>query len=516
MKYGTALCAMALACTAVTGCGGGPDAPRAPVEIQGSSAKANAPAGALTGNANASTVSFLGIPYALAPVGGLRWKSPAPARAWSGSLDATRPAKHCPQENNPTDVNASEDCLFLNVYSPRSVAEADAKRPVMVWIHGGANAFGAGDEYDPTPLVERGDVVVVTLNYRLGALGFLTHPALRAAGGGSGNYGVQDQQLALRWVRANIAAFGGDPGNVTIFGESAGGLNVTTHLVSPASAGLFHKAIIQSGGYLLDTPAVAEADMRAATFAGQLGCDRGDTAACLRARPVAAILAAQGTVNTDTAAYRQMVLDGTVLPESQGAALAAGRIHKVPVLLGSNANEGNLFFGASTDEAGYRFAAQWWSYLHGRDAAQTLAAYPLANYASPGAAAAALEGDSDFACPARRSALWLSAQVPTYAYEFDDPASQLNSGHFADVHYLFDYRQQPGFGIRGPAASQALAASMQRYWTNFARTGDPNGAGLPPWPRYQKEAQELLRLTPPAPQAGTLDFSQRHHCAHWG
>lgn len=511
----TTIGGLAFTAAALAACGGGSDAPRAPVSIEGSSAKATAPAGALTGIASADTVGFHGIPYAQAPVGDLRWKAPAPARAWSGSRDATKPAAHCPQENNPTDANASEDCLYLNVTAPRSVADSDAKKPVMVWIHGGANAFGASDEYDPTPLVTRGDVVVVTLNYRLGALGFLTHPALRAAGGGA-NYGVQDQQLALRWVQGNIAAFGGDPGNVTIFGESAGGLNVTTHLVSPGSQGLFHKAIIQSGGYLLDTPTVAETDARAAKFAAQLGCTGDDIAACLRSQSVAAILAAQGTVNTDTAAYRQMVLDGTVLPESQGAALAAGRIHKVPVLLGSNANEGNLFFGPDTTEAGYQFTVQWWSTLHGRDAAQTFAAYPLSNYPNPGAAASAVEGDSDFACPARRSALWLSAQVPTYAYEFDDPASQLSSGHFADVHYLFDYRQQPGFGIRGPADSQALAASMQRYWTNFARSGDPNGAGLPAWPRYQKDAQELLRLSPPAPQAGNVDFTHRHHCTHWG
>lgn len=496
-------------------CGGGSNGSSASVDVDGSNARATVLTGVLTGKASATTVSFQGIPYAQAPVGELRWKAPLPARAWSGSLDATQPAKHCPQENKQQDARASEDCLYLNVTSPRSVAETDARKPVMVWIHGGANAFGASDEYNTTPLVESGDVVVVTLNYRLGALGFLTHPALRAAGGGSGNYGVQDQQLALRWVKDNIAAFGGDPGNVTIFGESAGGLNVTTHLISPGSQGLFHKAVIQSGGYLLETPTVADADARAAKFADKLGC-AGDIAACLRGKSVADILVAQGTVNTDTAAYRQMVLDGTVLPQTQGGALAAGRFHKVPVLLGSNANEGNLFFDASTDEAGYQFVAKWWSYLHGRDPAQTLATYPLSSYPNPGAAASALEGDADFACPARRTSLWFAGHVPTYAYEFDDPASQLNSGHFAEVHYLFDYLQTPGLGIRGSAASQALADSMRRYWTNFARTGNPNGAGLPAWPRYGTQAQELLRLSPPAPQAGTLGFSHKHHCAHWG
>lgn len=512
-KQTLGLSGMAMACLLLAACGGsGPSDPL--VEIQGSSAKVTAPSGSLTGNANADTVSFLGIPYAQAPVGDLRWKAPVAARAWSGSLDATRAAKHCPQENNPGDPNAREDCLYLNVVSPRTAtAQHGAPRPVMVWIHGGANAFGASDEYDPAPLVKSGDVVVVTINYRLGALGFLTHPALRAPGGGA-NFGVQDQQLALRWVRDNIAAFGGDPRNVTLFGESAGGLNVTTHLASPGSSGLFHRAIVQSGGYLLETPSLAEADARAEKFASQLGCTA-DVAACLRSKSVADILAAQGTVNTDTAAYRQMVVDGTVLPEKQGTALAAGRIHKVPVLLGSNANEGNLFFGATTTEAGYHTTAQWWSYLHGRDVSQTLATYPLANYSSPGAAASAIEGDSDFACPAQRTSLWLSNHVPTYAYEFDDPASQFNSGHFAEVHYLFDYRQLAGLGIRGPEPSKELAASMQRYWTNFARAGDPNGSGLPTWPRYGA-AREMLRLAPPRPQAGVLDFSNRHHCRHWG
>lgn len=499
----------------LSACGGSSENGAPMIRIEGGSARATAHAGALNGKVDTGTVSFQGIPYAQAPVGDLRWKAPIPARAWSGSLDATRPAKHCPQENNQKDANASEDCLYLNVISPRSVTEADAKKPVMVWIHGGANAFGASEEYDPKPLVETGDVVVVTLNYRLGALGFLTHPAIRAAGGGSGNYGVQDQQLALRWVKENIAAFGGDPDNVTIFGESAGGLNVTTHLISPGSRGLFHKAIVQSGGYLLETPTVAEADTRAAKFAEKLGCVV-DVATCLRGQSIAAILAAQGTVNTDTAAYRQMVLDGAVLPQTQTQALARGQFHKVPVLLGSNANEGNLFFGASTNEAGYQVAAQWWSFLHGRDPAQTLAMYPLASYPNPGAAASALEGDADFACPARRTSHWFANHVPTYAYEFDDPASQLNSGHFADIHYLFDYLQTPGLGIRGPAASQALAASMQRYWTNFARTGNPNGTGLPVWPQYDVQAPEMLRLSPPVPQAGVLDFSNRHHCTHWG
>lgn len=518
------LVAIAWVALLVAGCGGGggggSSLPPSTVTIDGGSAAALAPAGEVTGVAGTTTVAFLGIPYAQPPVGALRWKAPVPAGGWTGRYDATKFARHCPQENAKTDANAGEDCLYLNVYAPKAVAgSGTTKRPVMVWIYGGANAFGASDFYDPTALVDTGDVVVVTLNYRVGALGFLAHPELRAGESMSTNYGVMDQQLALKWVRDNIAYFGGDASNVTIFGESAGGLNVTTHLVSPLSAGLFHKAIIQSGGYLLETPSLAEADQRGATFAGKLGCTS-QVAACLRGKTVAEILNAQGTVNTDSAAYRQMVLDGTILTEQQAVALAAGRFRKVPVLLGSNANEGNLFFGAATTEAQYQSTVNEFSIKNHRDPAQTLLTYPASAYPSFMAAASAVLGDAEFSCPARRTSAWFSAHVPTYAYEFADPASLLNSAHFAEIYHLFDFRGQTGMGIRGPAASQALALAMRKYWTNFARSGDPNGTGLPAWPAYTVSARPLQLLAPPAPAADAAppasDFSARHRCGYWG
>ena len=204
--------------------------------------------GAVRGTLQPTTIAFLGIPFAKPPVGDLRWRPPQSAARWEGVRDATRFGAHCPQPGTDPQPAASEDCLFLNVYVPAALGGEQhdssrelrhADRPVMVWIYGGANASGASDFYDPTPLVEAGGVVVVTVNYRIGVLGFLAHPALDGEGHEAVNYGVMDQQLALLWVRDNIRHFGGDRGNVTIFGESAGGLNVTTHLVSPRSAGLF-------------------------------------------------------------------------------------------------------------------------------------------------------------------------------------------------------------------------------------------------------------------------------------
>lgn len=489
------------------------------VSVSGDTATVVAPAGTLIGSAQSALLSFKGIPYAQPPVGELRWKPPVPAGASSGSVNAKAYAKHCPQEDNKTDPAASEDCLYLNVFAPAGVATSLTKRPVMVWIYGGANAFGASDFYDPSALVESGDVLVVTLNYRVGALGFLAHPDLRSAGGPAVNYGVMDQQLALKWIRDNIAAFGGDPHNVTLFGESAGGLNITTHLVSEGSAGLFHKAIIQSGGYLLETPSLQEADAKGEAFAAKLGCSAA-VAACLRGKTVAEILAAQGTVNTASAAYHQMVVDGTVLKEQQAVALAAGRFHRVPVVVGSNANEGNLWYRSATTQAAYETVVNDFSVKNHRAPADTFAKYPASAYPNVGAAASAVLGDAEFSCPARRTARWLSAHVPVFAYEFADPASLFNSAHFADVYYLFAFKGQQGMGISGPADSQALSLAMRRYWSNFARAATPNGGGVPQWSSYDTTKSTLQLLTPPSPAPDTADpgsdFPSRHKCDYWG
>ena len=243
--------------------------------------------GAVLGLASGAVNEFLGIPYAAPPVGPLRWKPPQPAASWAGVRAATAFAPHCPQPASPFGkASTSEDCLYLNVYTP-SHQQPGARNPVMVWIHGGALVTGESDDYNPAKLVADG-VTVVTINYRLGALGFLADPALADAKGQSGDYGLMDQQAALRWVQRNIANFGGDPGDVTIFGESAGGLSTLSQVASPQAKGLFEKAIVESGSYNLTQASLATAETAGEAFATKAGCASG-TAACLRGLPVSGI-----------------------------------------------------------------------------------------------------------------------------------------------------------------------------------------------------------------------------------
>src|SRR5947208_6294913 len=290
---------------------------------------------------------FLGIPYAAAPVGRLRWRPPKDHVRWSTPFDATRFGNHCPQVASFFGTaSITEDCLFLNIFAPKEEAKEQTnlhRYSVMVWIHGGVFTVGESDDYIPTKLVEQGDVIVVTINYRLGALGFLAHPALTAESPDhvSGNYGIMDQQFALRWVRRNIAAFGGNRHNVTIFGESAGGLSVLSNLTSPTAAGLFHQAIVESGAYMLALPTLADAESQSTAFANSVGCTD-QTVECLRSTSVETILANQGDVSPNA--------DGKVLPLSLDTAFATGQFHHVPVMQGTNHDEMRLF--VASDELG--------------------------------------------------------------------------------------------------------------------------------------------------------------------
>jgi para-nitrobenzyl esterase len=479
--------------------------------------------GPVRGQVTPTTINFLGIPYGAPPVGELRWKPPQPAASWRGVHDATQFAKHCPQQGSPDQPAASEDCLFLNVYVPNPQACSDGrgenacddrknkKLPVMVWIYGGANAVGTSEGSEPTPLVEAGNVIGVSMNYRVGALGFLAHPALDSAGQPSVNYGVMDQQLALRWVQENIKKFGGDPKKVTIFGVSAGGLNVTSHLVSPGSAGLFHRAIIESGAYQLSTPSLAASQARGTAFATRLGC-ADQSAACLRSKSLADILLQQGAVNTASSAYNQSTVDGVVLPERQIDAITAGRINAVPVMQGANAVEGRVFTSPATTAAQLVATITAAAISLGKDPALGLALYSLAEYGTPFEAASAITGDRSFACSSRRSNNQLSRWVPTYAYEFADPdAGPLGATHGAEVRYVMDTHATTAL----PAASQQLAKSMQKYWTNFARSGSPNGSGVPHWPGVMPGVDLVQLLVAPTPHFDT-GFSDRHKCAFWG
>ena len=278
--------------------------------------------------------SFLGLPYAAPPTGNLRWRPPQPAAAWSGVRDATTFGPSCPQAPSPfaPPGQFSEDCLYLNVYTP-AARSSFGGRPVLVWIHGGGLVQDGARDYDGTKLAADG-VVVVTINYRLGALGFLAHPAL-ASHGAAGNYGLMDQQAALRWVQRNIARFGGDPGNVTIAGQSAGGLSVLAQMVSPGARGLFQRAIVQSGTFALNQRPLAVAEAAGETFATAVGC-ADQSAACLRSAPVSDLVANFGVEIPG-------VVDGAVLTQPIGTALARGQFARVPVINGITHDEELLF-----------------------------------------------------------------------------------------------------------------------------------------------------------------------------
>ena len=479
--------------------------------------------GLVRGLAAGATDEFLGIPYAAPPVGPLRWRPPQPAAPWSGVRDATQFAPHCPQPATFFGVaSMSEDCLYLNVFTPPGGQRRDTSRPVMVWIHGGALITGESDDYDPAGLVRHG-VIVVTINYRLGALGFLAHPALASQPGGpSGNYGLMDQQAALRWVQRNIRAFGGDPRNVTIFGESAGGLSVLSQLASPGARGLFSRAIVESGAYNLTQAPLATAEAAGEAFAASAGC-ASQTAACLRSLPVSAILD-----NEDFGGYTPDI-DGQVLTQSLKTAFASGQFNRVPVINGSNHDEWRLFVGESEAEGAPVTAANYQDMIASTlgvspsIAAVIAGEYPLSSYSSPAVALGAVGTDAIFACPALTVDQSLSAYVPTYAYEFNDenapepflpPVTGFSYGaaHASELQYLFSMPEAFPAALSPP--QQRLASAMKRYWTSFAHRGSPGSRGGTAWPLFDSTSQQVLSLIPPRPQTET-GFAAEHHCAFW-
>jgi para-nitrobenzyl esterase len=482
--------------------------------------------GPVRGLATSEMNAFRGIPYAAAPVGALRWRPPQPPARWTGVRDATQFAPHCAQTASPYGTaSTSEDCLYLNVYTPAKIARGQPHlAPVMVWIHGGGLVVGESNDYDPSRFVAQG-VDVVTINYRLGELGFLAHPALAAesSGGAAGDYGLMDQQAALRWVQGNIRAFGGDPANVTIFGESAGGLSVNAQLVSPASAGLFGAAVSESGAYALSLPTQAAAENAGTAFASAAGC-ADQTAACLRRLPVEQILASQNPQP------RLPNLDGVVLTESIGDAFASGHFHHVPVIEGSNRDEWRLFVAQTEALTGVPLTAAGYVPAIAATFGVPLAVanffasvYPLSDYPSPSVALGALGTDAAFACPARRAATSLSQYVDTYQYEFADENAPMlffsprsfptGAYHAAEIQYLLDVTETP---VPAPALTpdqQQLSDTMVRYWTQFASTGDPNSSGTTNWPRYGG-SEQFQTLAPPTPTSGT-GFAIEHKCAFW-
>ena len=368
-----------------------------------------------------------------------------------------------------------------------------------MWIHGGGLTSDAGRNYDPAKLAADG-IVAVTINYRLGALGFLAHPALASRPGGpSGNYGLMDQQAALRWVQDNIRRFGGDPHNVTIAGESAGGLSVLAQMVSSGSRGLFQKAIIQSGAFALNQQPLAAAETVGEAFAAKAGCPD-QTAACLRHLPVADL------VDSPFVGIPGVV-DGQVLTESIGTALAAGRFARVPILNGTNHDEERIFVtfgraisgganvaipGDGTVTVGtYQTDIAAVLGVPAARAAAIAAQYPPAAYPSPAVAFSTLVGDASFACPALQLDSWTAMRVPTFGYEFNDDAAPeifvpslippAVATHGSELPYLFDLPNAP-FPPQFSAGQQALAASMRAAWAHFAARGNPATRAVP-WPR---------------------------------
>ncbi|HZU75187.1 MAG TPA: carboxylesterase family protein, partial [Dehalococcoidia bacterium] len=379
--------------------------------------------GAYDGVASDDTVAYKGIPYAAAQVGALRWQPPQPPVCTPGVTEAAQFGNVCPQLQNGR-VIGDEDCLTLNIWEPDSVAGA-GPLPVMVFIHGGGNVEGSSAQpaYDGTVLAERGNVVVVTLNYRLGALGFLALPALDAESpqGVSGNYGLLDQIQALRWLNTNIGAFGGDPSRLLIFGESAGGRDVCSLVASPLAAGLFTRALIESGSCTENPLSVVES--RDAPLADNTGCSSAaDVAACLRGLTAAQVVQAL-PVNVDVAAGGDTIfrptIDGYVLTGSPLAVIAAGQGNHVPMVIGSNANETGAAISTSIRTADdYRAAVE--QRFGAALAARLLQEYPASAFPTPRAAMVALTSDVNFICPVRGMARAAAAgqQQPVFRYVF--------------------------------------------------------------------------------------------------
>lgn len=443
--------------------------------------------GALSGTARDGVTAFRSIPYAAPPIGALRWKAPAAPKSWRGVRAADAYGPVCIQ--SPVDWaghaldHTSEDCLTLSVWTPNIAPSA--RLPVMVWFHGGGYTAGAGSQYDATALAKHG-AVIVTVNYRLGALGFLAHPALAAESPlhSSGNYGLLDQVAALRWVRANIAHFGGDPRNLTIFGQSAGGGSAMLLTVSPLARGLFQKAIFESAAALRlpaapdgAGPRRPDAEKAGLALAAKL---HADTLAALRALPAATFLGG------DVAGISQgPIIDGKIVPDDITAAYRARRDAGVPLLLGWNSNESARFISGVTRAYYLANIAS-----AGPLAPVFLRLYPAGSDAEAAVNAVDLASDTGFAWRGWSLAeARLGKTAPaTFLYQFDNPppgpggTRTKGAVHSDELRYVWG-DSDPAYPW--PAADHALETAIQTYWVNFARTGDPNGPGLAHWAPYR-------------------------------
>jgi len=507
-------------------------APAAPAGSGGHGLIVRTDRGLLQGKSAEGTDQFLGIPYAAPPDGALRWAAPQPAPRWQGVRQATSYGGRCAQlasGNGPRVDN--EDCLYLNVYTPPGAGARSGWRsgglPVLVMIHGGGLTTGAGDQHDGSLIVTTDHIIVVSINYRLGPFGFLDVPGLASgAAAANGNFGLLDQEAALRWVQRNIGAFGGDPAKVTIDGESAGGWSVCALLTSPPARGLFRGAIMQSGSCASQSPAAAQAASLA--FAKQAGCPSAATAAsCLRALPEQTLLDASSS-------YQPLfTYGGPELPVADASAVATGNYDRVPLLIGTNHNEGRTFSqgftGLTETQADQLIASEF-----GSRTAAILARYPWASYPSPYTAAYMIGDiwtDSGFltgigGCPEQNLASQFASTTRTYFYQFDDlnapglnmdhPGYQWGAGHAMELAYLWPSFNN-GYSLYDllTPAQLELSQQMVRYWGAFVATGRPEASGQPAWPRYT--SGQLMSLRPGDQtqliSAGT--FGAEHQCSFW-
>lgn len=525
---------------AVTGCNSDSDSDEGPNLTRSTEQ------GPVKGVEQDNMFAFKGIPYAAPPIGNLRFAPPAaPADRGDTVLQADTFGAPCIQAQSTFGQSGtSEDCLYLNVYTPKT----GSNHPVMVWIHGGAFVTGSGGaSYNPERLIEQ-DVVVVTINYRLGALGFLAHESLRdPSTGGSGDYGIMDQQAALQWVQDNIAEFGGDPDNVTIFGESAGGHSVLTHVVSPQSAGLFHKAIVQSGSYAPQQLTQAAAETRGQNFVNAVGCGTAaDVPACLRAIEDTEVFLTNASAITG-ASLTPNVRPG-VLPKSIGKALTDGSFNWVPLMMGTNSDEYDLWAAYLLPAPGVT-AASYSAYTNTyvaaspsdpttiRDEYLTDAAAAFADNTADQQAAhayASMATDVAFSCNMLLEARASSQLVPTYVYEFADRAAptiirdpetgeprqgyiEPGAAHAFEIQYVLSSRETAEALFTDDQL--ALADAMVQYWTAFARNSDPNQGtgGAAAWPAFIADSSEnMISLVAPTPQALTASaFDTTHKCSKY-
>jgi para-nitrobenzyl esterase len=464
------------------------------------------PSGVVRGVLRGTGCTYLGIPYATPPVGALRWKPPQPKAPWVPAvLSATVAPPNCSLINPPTtgQPTGSEDCLMLNIWAPPRPAQA----PVIVWFHPGnfqaasANLAAANGER----FAQERNAIVVAPNYRLGPFGFLAHSALTLedpAYRSSGNYGLLDQRAALVWVRDHIAAFGGDPRNVTIVGASAGSQSVNFHLVSPASAGLFHKAIMQSGFVTARWTNAKEAEAQGEQVARALQCtDARTVLACLRSKTRDQVLRAlpleQAQILETEAVQWSPIVDGLEIPDQPRDLYRQGRFVRVPLIVGVNRDEGWTFvdrsFPGSLDTAQYETTVRG---EFGADAPAVLSLYPASAFPSPKDALSQLTGDAEFACEARRVARLMSqARVDVYFYSFEHTVDAVTPGrafHGLETNLVFGNNFGPPSNHVLTAADLGLFQTISGYWGRFAGTGNPTAPGVARWPLFRVDRYPIL------------------------